>query len=544
METNKQDKIEYFLYARKSSESEDKQVASIPSQIEELTKLAKKLNITIRKVFREEQSAKAPGRPFFNAMIQEIQKGKAQGIICWKLDRLTRNQIDGGKISWMLQQGEIKHIQTYERAYCPADNVLLMNLEIGMAVQFIRELTLNTKRGLENKVNNGWLPRKPPLGYKNNTYAPEKDPIFRDPDKFDLVRKLWDILLEKKYSMKKMKEVADNIGLRTHRGKTLAVSKIHGILTNPFYFGHFRWHDTLHEGKHEPMITKKEFDMAQNIINGRLKSREKYLDFAYTGLIRCGECGASITAEYKIKKQKNGNTHHYRYYHCTKKVDPNCSQKPIREDRMEEQIKEKIGQISIPPEFHQWAIKYLSEEQAKEVQDRELIRQSQQRAQSVCSKKLDALLELRLNGEIEADEYQRRKEGLIKEKRTLEELMADTNQREETWLDRAEQLLSFAEMAQIRFQTGDLETKRQILSLLGSNLSFKDGFLRINLTEPLKLVEKFSPGVQALHKRLEPTKKAMGQADWEVLYTKHKKWGDQRDLNPQPQGPQPCALTN
>lgn len=526
MNMNKPSSYKYFLYARKSSESEDKQVASIPAQIDELEALAKRENLNVVKVFKEEKSAKEPGRSIFNEMLQLIRDGKGDAILCWKIDRLARNPVDGGQVNWMLQKNVIRHIQTHERSYLPGDNVLMMSLEFGMANQFIIDLSANTRRGVEKKAKDGWLPRKPPIGYLNNTFTPDQPPICKDPVRFHLVRKLWEVLLEKKYSMKKMKEVADQIGLRTHRNKPLSISKAHYTLTNPFYHGVFRLSGNRYEGKHEPMITKGEFDTAQAIINGKLKSREKYRTFAYTGLIRCGECGAAITAEFKTKNQKNGNTHHYTYYHCTRKVNPSCSQKPIREDRMEEQIREKVGQITIPPEFHAWAIKYLREEQAQEIQDREKIRESQRQAQTACSRKLDRLLQLRLNEEIGPEEFKAQRESLLNEKSSLEELMGDTNQREETWLARVETLLSFAEMAQERFQSGDLEVRRQILAYLGSNLSLRDGALSVNLRPPLESVGAVAPEVRALHKRLEPVKTTMDQPKWEVLYAKNKQWGN------------------
>ncbi len=138
-------------------------------------------------------------------MMEEIQQGKAQGIICWKLDRLARNPVDGGQIGWLLQQSIIKHIQTYQREYFPTDNVLMMNLEFGMANQFIIDLSVNTKRGLRNKAEEGWLPNKPPLGYLNNKYnLPDLPPIYNDPDRFFLMRQLWHILLEEQWVIRSL----------------------------------------------------------------------------------------------------------------------------------------------------------------------------------------------------------------------------------------------------------------------------------------------------------------------------------------------------
>jgi len=105
--------ITFFLYARKSTDAEDKQVRSIEDQLAVLESLAKEEGLAIKEAFIEKQSAKQPGRPIFNAMLARIEKGEADGIICWKLDRLARNPIDAARVQWFLQQ-DLSNI--YERA--------------------------------------------------------------------------------------------------------------------------------------------------------------------------------------------------------------------------------------------------------------------------------------------------------------------------------------------------------------------------------------------------------------------------------------------
>ena len=144
--------MNYFLYARKSTDTEDKQVRSIDDQLAVLRSLAKEENLIVSEEFVEKQSAKTPGRPIFNEMLTKLNKGQAQGIIGWKLDRLARNPVDAAQISWMLQEGKIQHIQTYDRSYYPEDNVLIMSMEFGMANQYIRDLSTNTKRGMYEKA--------------------------------------------------------------------------------------------------------------------------------------------------------------------------------------------------------------------------------------------------------------------------------------------------------------------------------------------------------------------------------------------------------
>jgi len=516
----------YFLYARKSSESEDKQVASIPSQIDELKRLAEEQNLAVVNIFTEEKSAKAPGRPIFNEMLEEIQTEKANGIICWKLDRLARNPIDGGKINWMLQQGIIQHIQTFQRGYFPSDNVLMMNLEFGMANQFILDLSVNTKRGMRKKVEDGWFPHKPTIGYLCNKHnLPDLPPIFKDKDKFPLVKKLFDTFIQSRCTVRAIYELANKLNLRTYSGKKLAEGQCHRMLRNPFYYGHFLWKGKLYKGNHEPMISKTQFDEVQAILDSRTFTCSKTHSFAYTGLIRCGECGAAITAEEKTKHQKNGNTHHYTYYRCTKRIRK-CSQKPIRKEGLELQITDALNKITIPSTFHQWAIKQLKAEQTTENEDQKEIVTAHRKAWDVCKRKLDALFDLRLSGEINSEEFSRHKEKLIQEKHKYDELINDATQRVETWLDRAETMLNFAETAKSRFELGTIDDKRDILASLGSNLSLLDRKLSIPLAKPLELVGEVAPEVQALHKRLEPHHPIENTEVYEKSYAKNKKWGE------------------
>ena len=517
--------IRYFLYARKSSESEDKQVASVPSQIAELKRLAGERNLTVVNIFTEEKSAKAPGRPVFSQMIEAIHKGEANGIICWKLDRLARNPIDGGTINWLLQQGTIQHIQTFQRGYLPTDNVLMMGLEFGMANQFVLDLSVNTKRGMRKKVDDGWFPHKPPIGYLCNKHKlPDIPPIFKDKDTFAIVKQLWDTVLTKRCTVNYIFKLANDLGLKTHSGRRLTEGQCHLMLRNPFYYGCFKWKGNIYKGNHEPMISKQQFDEVQAILDGRSFTCAQKHSFAYTGLMRCGECGAAITAENKTKHQKNGNIHHYTYYRCTKRIKK-CSQRPVRVHELEGQIANVLGKIEIPSSFRQWAIKQLKAEKANETEDQKEIVDAHRKAWDTCKRKLDALFDLRLSGEISPDEFAKHKTKLLSEKHKYEELMNDSNNRVETWLDRAEKMLQFAETAKSRFELGGLDDKRDILAALGSNLSLLDRKLSITLTKPLELVGEVAPDVQALHKRLEPRYPLENIEAYEKSYAKNENWG-------------------
>src|SRR3989344_3576965 len=169
-------------------------------------------------------------------MIERIYKGEAQGILCWKLDRLARNPVDGGNINWMLQQGVIQHIRTHEKSYYPTDNVLMMSVEFGMANQFLRDLSQNTKRGLRAKVEKGLYPAKAPLGYMNNKYAERgnKD-ILPDQERFDAVRRMFDLMLTGSYTPIEILRIVNNDWkFKTPTGGSLGRSSIYKLFSRPF----------------------------------------------------------------------------------------------------------------------------------------------------------------------------------------------------------------------------------------------------------------------------------------------------------------------
>ena len=149
------EKIKYFVYLRKSTDTEDRQIQSIEDQKKELIKYADQFNLEIAGEFQENKSAKAPGRPEFGRMLSEINRGKANGILCWKINRLARNPVDGGEIQWLIQQGVIQSIQTPGREYKTGDNVMMMSVELGIANQFILDLSKDVKRGMQSKAEKG-----------------------------------------------------------------------------------------------------------------------------------------------------------------------------------------------------------------------------------------------------------------------------------------------------------------------------------------------------------------------------------------------------
>ena len=541
--------MKYVLYVRKSSESEDRQVQSIDDQINRLHEIAKNLGLTIVKTFQESKSAKAPNnRPIFDMMLKYIEDGKADGILCWQINRLSRNPIDSARVQWLLQQGILKSIQTIDKEYRPEDNVLLFSVESGSANQFILDLSKSVKRGINSKLEKGVYPGSAVVGYINNK---TDHTIEEDSERFPLTRKMWDLMLTGNYTPPQILSFAnDDWGfctLKTKKtgGKKLSRTSIYRIFTNPFYAGLIRWNGQCYEGSHTSMITIEEFDRVQKLLGRKGKPRPKKYEFAFTGMIRCEECGCMITAQEKTKYVKStGKTHKYTYYHCTQKRDDyKCTQKKhVRVEVLEEQIDQEIQKISILPEFKDWALDVLKEEYKKETLQNETIKCSVQNALNSAERKLCKLTDLLLGELITEEEFTKKKSELQKEVIDLKSKRNTTEDRAENWQELTEKTFHFVTHARYHFKNGDLRTKKEILSALGQNFLLKDGKLTIELNEWLVPIKNEYPDIEEKYKRLEPEEKRIVVTKKDSSEPLRSDWLGWRDSNPRMPGPKPGAL--
>ena len=537
-------KIKYFLYARKSSESEDRQVQSIDDQINRLKKLASDLNLNIKKIYTEAKSAKKPdNRPIFSEMIQRIENGEAEGILCWQINRLSRNPIDSGKISWLLQRGILKSIQTIDRQYLPEDNVLLFSVESGVANQFVLDLSKNTKRGLQSKLEKGWLPNIAPLGYLNDKI---NRTIIKDPERFNLVRKMWNLMLTGNYTPPKILEIATNEwGFRTRKTKkstdnTLSQSGIYRIFTNLFYAGIMARSDgTQYQGKHEPIITLEEYDRVQVILGRAGKPRPQTHSFAFTGAIRCGECGCFYTAENHTKViKKTGELKTFTYYHCTrKKKNVDCSQRQhIPAADLELQIEKEIEKYTILPEFLHWALEGLSKKNDTEIEDRTKIYEMQHKNLVETQKELDELTKMRYRQLIDDETFIREKNTLQNKIVQMKENLRETETRADKWLELTEKTFNFATYARKAFLMAKgkagLELKKEILMALGKIPIIKNKKLFIEPNEWFVPIKNGYPVLEKKYIRLELDKMPMNKAKTEALASVRARWGRHWELNP------------
>ena len=343
-------KIEYCLYARKSSESDERQAMSIDSQIDEMLTLAKRDNLKIKEVKKESHSAKMSGsRPVFTQLLQELRQKKFNGILTWAPDRLSRNAGDLGSVVDLMDQGKLIKIQTYSQSFSnsPNEKFLLMIL-CSQAKLENDNKGLNVQRGLRTKCAMGWRPSIAPAGYLNQAGDGHKDElIILDPERSSFIAQMFERVGHQGHSGRAIKNWLDRIGFTTRLGNKMPLSKVYSTLNNPFYYGEFEFpvgSGTWYQGKHKPLVTKELFDKVQEVLMVPPKSYHNKI-FPFKSIFRCGGCGGGVTAEEKIRKLKHGGYAKHTYYHCGRSLNYECDEPYITEDDLVKQLIANIDKI-------------------------------------------------------------------------------------------------------------------------------------------------------------------------------------------------------
>ena len=536
----------YIIYCRKSSESDERQIQSLPDQISTLVPLATSKGLQLYgKPMQESKSAKIPGRPFFDQLIQMIEDRTANGIVLLNPSRLSRNTIDTGRIIYLMDQGKLQDVVTPYQTFKnnPYDKFML-NLLCTQAKLENDNKSVNIKESLKLKAERGVFPGKARPGYINNHDKPQglRD-ISAHPVYFPLMRKLFDLALTGNYSVEKLIREAEKLGIRSSKnGKPICKSWMHRLLRDPFFTGKFIYGGKIFQGNHPAIITDEEFNLLQDIVDGRSKARTQKHDFALNGIIKCGECDYCVTAEEHTKKYKNGKSQIFAYYHCTKKgkeENKKCNQRYLSTTKLESQFTSVLSQLEFDKEAVDWAFEAL---EVVKTTDSNVTKDSYvalQAALEGVNKRINNLVGLKISpdnsdGSLLSDqEFADRKRALLIEKDKITQQLSQIDPNTSEWAEIGKDSFNFALLAAERFENGDSEDKKIIFKTIGSNPILLNQQLQFQLQY---LFFKYKEGIKSTKKeisRLVLKKKAPEQANLDS-FLKSSLWCRREDSNLQP----------
>lgn len=492
--------MKLILYARKSSEAEDQQAMSIPAQIRELEQLAvRQGHVLVGQPIEEAMSAKRPGRPYFGKMFEEIQKRKADGILCWHLYRLARNPIDGASVMWSLSERQIQAVVTPDRTYTGcADDKLMMSIIFGMATKYSDDLSKNVRRGYDEAAQRGTAPfSRIPVGYVRDSATKACVP---DPARWEKVKELWRARLGGVRGSALVQLAQVQLGLKGRKycppagaswlhseGRLLTRAGIYKIFKDPFYAGLIRHRGQLLPGTHKPMITPAEFfSMQKAPPKTAVKAK---LPLPYRGIFRCGKCGRGITIEQHVKR--TGQV--YVYYRCSgvTAVDK-CESEFVPLLRLEQAIEAHLARIALPGAIVGHVLDALSRQEANtESNLKEL--ESRRRVELTALDAREArLLEAFLAGHLTTDEHAGHLAGIRARRSALcEAMVAPAN-------DAIELLKSSIFRGNSAIETlrvCDSSEKSALLSALSLNCTITDGNVDILAKEPFRTFAEISQNI-------------------------------------------------
>ncbi len=528
-------KTEYLLYARKSTEDEERQVMSIEAQIVELEEYAKREKLEITERFIESKSAKKPGREVFNTMITKINESKEPlGLLAWHPDRLARNSVDGGQIIYLVDTGKLVSLRFPTFWFEPTPQGLFMlQVAFGQSKYYSDNLSENVKRGMRQKLRRGEWTGLAPLGYLNNAKTRNIEP---DPTKARVISKAFEEFSQGRHTLESLSERLKFLGVASKAGKRLCKAVVKHMLSNPIYTGIIVHNGETYEGKFSPIVSRATFEIVQRILKDRAKPRKskKSHNFPFVGLLRCGECGAAVTAQYA-----HGCGGTYRYYRCTKRLGP-CSQRYLRENLLATQLKDELSKVAL---CQDWTEKMRAQ---VDIWEKEQTQSSGSFAQNLELKiketdgKLDKLVNAFLDGTIEKETYLIKKDELVKLKTELLEKKRDFGRKGNNWNEPLREWINLACSAEKLAASEDYYEIKSLVEKIGTNRRLLDRIVLLDFKKPFDLI----PYYKRTYDENFLAQKDFKNHSLSSKNTPSLIWSGRCDLNARPLGPEPSALPN
>lgn len=464
-----------FAYIR-VSDRKQKEGASLPEQRNIIEAYAARIGATIVAWFEETRTAAKAGRPVFTRMLAELRVGKAEGVIIHKLDRSTRNYHDWAAIDELLENGVDVFVANDNLDLKSRGGRLAADVQIAVAVDYIRNLREEALKGIHGRLKQGILPNAAGIGYLDRGAGKPKE---IDPKKGPIVRKLFELYATGAYSLRELTGEAERIGLRNKGGHALQLKDIQKILRNPFYVGIIRSRRFgLFPGAHEPLVTRATFDRVQDVLTGKFVRRTRHHDFLFRRLIRCRTCGRAL-----IASEKKGRA----YYRCSTYECPTTS---LREDAIDGAIRDELAAVTLADREAEVLRSEVTAYFANEAALREARKAALQDALTATNARISRLTDLLLDAKIDSAAHDEKRNALVMERLRLKQDLANLASVGAHLEETMGEIVELARSAETLYETGDALRKRQLLAIVLSNATASGKSLEISLLEPFATIAK------------------------------------------------------
>lgn len=479
----------YFAYVRISDKDKQEAGASLNEQPRVISDYAARERLRVGVWIVEKQSASKLGRPLFLEALELLKTGKAKGIIVHKIDRSARNMQEWGQLEVLLDAGvEVRSaadgIDTSTRP-----GRMMANILASMAADYSRNLRQEVYKGVSGRLRDGLWPWSAPLGYIDmgkGGKTKKVDGRLEAP-----IRRAFYAFSTGEYTLRTLRDFSVRIGLLTRNGKPLTKTKLHAMLTNPFYTGWMRETKTgeLFKGRHRAIITHEVFEQVQRVLKHQARPRRRKHNFLFSCLLRCSHCPRHMVGELQ-----KGNV----YYRCH---TPGCLTTSVREDEVTRVLRDTLADCRPHPHWRNKVLSGLAAERLdayKAVQRQATaLRLEQDNLRSRLDRLVDALVDGTLDSQVYTGKKNELELQLQRSKRTQAQLTEDATRE----LKEAEEKLELGESLIDTYDSADQPQKRQIVRFATSNLSVDGRTLVAKRTPALDRLSKPPDLTKCAHRR-------------------------------------------
>lgn len=474
-----------IILARVSTREQMEEGSSLPSQIRRMRDYCLSKKLDVHKEFEITESSSQQTRKEFAKIIELIKKSKDSIVLVTDtIDRLQRSFRESVILDDFRKQEKLELHFLRENLILNKDSnsadLLRWDMGVMFARSYVLQLSDNVKRSLKEKLANGEIIGKVCLGYKNILGEGGRKDVMVDPERSHLIVKAFELYATGKYSARTLADKMNELGLRNYPSNNpLSPSQMHTVIKNPFYYGEMkRRNGQIYRHKYPPLITRELYDQVQAVISGYKKQNYKRTGkpYVFRGLVKCADCGCSISPE--IKKGK------YIYYHCTNYHRKCRSVVWVKEEDLLLQVQKHFQKFKLPEN----AVQHLKEElraihnseQAFFEDNKKMLEQKLVKVQN----RYKVMYEDRLDGRLSAEEYDRRLQEYKAQEREILGLLGDHSNANNDFYITAGKIIDLSQRIGELFTSSEPEEKTQLLKFVLQNFSIEKKKLLFETKNP------------------------------------------------------------
>jgi DNA invertase Pin-like site-specific DNA recombinase len=482
-----------IILARVSTEEQMNEGHSIPAQLAKAREYCKYKNLPTAKEYQFDESSIKDHREKFLQIIEEIKKSKEKvALIVETVDRLQRSFKESVLLEEFRKQNKVEIHFIRENLIIKQDSnsseIQRWDLAVFVAKSYVLQISDNVKRSIKQKLANGELSGKVPVGYKNVTdEVTGKKTVIVDKERAYIVQEIFSKYAKDNDSINTITTFAKKKGLDPLGRKDISTSYIHLLLQNPFYIGQINSKYGLFPHKYPPLISREVFIRCQEIMKRKGKKREKSVakPAIFRSIVKCPCCKNNMGIDFKKGK------YIYLYCHNAKGRNATCTNNTwMREDELLEQIRPAFKNIQISEGVKEKIESYLKTINASEKDFNKLSIESLRKEYDLCQKRIDGLIDMKLDKSITTDDYNRKMNDFKQRQMDINNELSNHTVADEKFNKTLLTVLELARNASKLFESSEIEEKRQLIKFITPNLILEGKKLHFTYRKPFDIIAK------------------------------------------------------